>query len=63
MLNQEILKKIIHLSKNDNEQNNIYLLCINFLTIQHSVPKYNDMICLPNEDDIYLYIKFMKKND
>ena len=60
LLNQEILKKIIHLSKNDNEQNNIYLLCINFLTIQQGIPKYNDLICLPNEDDITLYIKFME---
>jgi hypothetical protein len=58
LLNQEKLKKIVHLTKNDNGKNNIYLLCINFLTIQQGVPKFNDLICLPNENDIDLYIKF-----
>ena len=59
--NIEKLKKIIKITnKNDN---NIILLCINFSVVERGVPKFNDLLCLPNEDDIDLYIKFKQNKN
>lgn len=43
-----------------SQNNTIFILGINFYTVERGVPKYNDLICLPNEEDIQLYLNYLK---
>lgn len=55
--NQEKIKKFFSLVNARGEKMN-YLLKFNFITKERGVPAFNDLICLPNEEDIQLYLKY-----
>ena len=63
LLSKEKIGKLFNLisyNKNLPNSNQIFILGINFCTVERGVPKYNDLICLPNEEDIQIYLNYLQ---
>ena len=60
LASKEKITHFFNLVGDKQEKDSIFLLGIKFHTVERGVPRYNDLICIPNEKDIQMYLDYIK---
>ena len=56
LASKEKMTNFFNIVGDKNEKDSIFLLGIKFHTVERGVPRFNDLICIPNEEDIQMYL-------
>ena len=60
LASKEKMTHFFNIVGDKNEKDSIFLLGIKFHTVERGVPRFNDLICIPNEEDIQMYLDYVK---